>query len=436
MRAPISVDEFSDLVGIPADDLRAWADEGLLDPERSGRFDELDMLRVMAIRHYAALGYEPEAFARALDEGKVEPFLGEYIYPRGPQLSMDEAAQRLGIDIDVLRALRTALGITRDRFLEGDLELFQGFNVMAAAGMPHDAVLEGARVFGDSLRRLAETEARLVHVHMHERLEAEGLEEESIVRQIDDLQNAVIPLLDAIVERVHHEHLLLAAIEDAYVHLVDTDVRGGLGSVDATIAFIDVESFTQLTEAQGDAAAIETMTRVDSAVRGLALEHGGKVVKQIGDALMLAFRDSADCVGFAAELEQTVRGDTSFPGLRIGMHCGPAIYRGGDYVGKTVNVAARVAGQATAGETLMTEVVAERVGEGFGLEPVGVRILRGVEKPLPLYRLRHECEKHDPVCGKPVKSPPAARLQQDGEELWFCSRRCLEQFLASEAAAE
>ena len=432
MRATMSLDEFAALVDTPNDELRALTEAGLLDPDRRGHFDELDLLRLMTVRHYAALGCTPEALAEALASGEVEPFLGEYIYPRGPQLSVEEAAGRLGIEPETLARLRTALGFTRETLLEGDLKLFEGLNVMAASGMPFEAVLEGARAFGDTLRRLAEAETRLVHVHIHERLEAAGAGEETIVRQIEGLQKAVIPLLDGIVERVHHEHLLLASIEDAYVHLVDTEVPGGRGSVDATIVFIDVESFTQLTEAQGDEAAIETMGRVDAAVRGLALQHGGKVVKQIGDALMLAFRDSGDAVRFAAELEESVRRDASMPPLRVGMHCGPAIYRGGDYLGTTVNIASRVTSQATAGETLMTEVVAERCDGGIDVEPAGVRLLRGVERPLPLYRLRHSETRTDPVCGKSVDAPPAARLQHDGDELWFCSTDCLREFLASQ----
>jgi hypothetical protein len=85
---------------------------------------------------------------------------------------------------DVLGSLRTALGFTRDTYLEHDLELLRGFNVMSQAGMPFEAVLEGARVFGDRLRRLAETETRPVHVHIHERLEEEGEDEPQIVKQI------------------------------------------------------------------------------------------------------------------------------------------------------------------------------------------------------------------------------------------------------------
>jgi class 3 adenylate cyclase len=435
MRAAMSLDEFAALVDIAPEQLREWTEAGLLDPERRGRFDEVDLLRLMTIRHYGALGYTPQSFAEALASGEVEPFLAEYIYPTGEQLSLDEAADRLGVEPSALRALRTALGFTRETMLEADVKLFEAFGVMAKAGMPFEAVLEGARVFGDTLRRLAEAETRLVHVHIHERMEAAGADEAAIVSQIEGLQQAVIPLLDGIVERVHHEHLLLASIEDAYVHLVDTEAPGGRGSVDATIVFIDVESFTQLTEAQGDDAAIETMTRVDSAVRGLALEHGGKVVKQIGDALMLAFRDAADAVRCAAALEQAVAGDASLPPLRIGMHCGPAIYRGGDYLGTTVNVASRVTSQAAAGETLMTQVVAERAGDGLGVEAAGVRLLRGVEQPLALYRLQHREQKRDPVCGKLIDRPPAARLQLDGDEVWFCSKECLRTYLGADVAA-
>jgi adenylate cyclase len=429
----MSLGEFSALVDIPAEDLRAWTELGLLDPDGGGRFDELDLLRLMAIRHYGGLGYAPEALAQAISSGNVEPFLGEYIYPRGRRLSLDEAADRLALEREQIASLRTALGFTRDTILAADLELLQAFDVMSSAGMPFDAVLEVARVLGDALRRLAETETRLVHVHVHERLEEEGRSEEEIVAQIEGLQEAVIPLLDGVVQRVHHEHLMIAAIEDAYVHLVDTDAPGGRGSVDATIVFIDVESFTHLVEAEGDQAAIETMTRVDAAVRGLALEHGGKVVKQIGDALMLAFRESPDAVRFAAALQRSLRDDASLPPLRAGMHCGPAIYRAGDYLGTTVNVASRVTSQATAGETLITQVVADRVGDQLPLEPAGVRLLRGMDQPLPLYRLLHKDVKIDPVCGRAVEAAPPARVQHDGDELWFCSKDCLRKYLDSEA---
>ena len=61
-----------------------------------------------------------------------------------------------------------------------------------------------------------------------------------------------------------------------------------------------------------------------------------------------------------------------------------------------------------------------------------MRILRGVESPVALFRLVVHEEQRDPVCGKLVAAPPAARLQHDDEELWFCSQDCLRHFLLGE----
>ena len=431
----MSLEEFAALVRLEGAQIEEWAGVGLLDPERDERFDDLDLLRLMAIRHYEALGYDPQRLAKAVATGEVEPFLGEYIYPRAPRLTIEQAAERSGTEEATLRELLVSLGWARPFLLEGDMRMLEGFKVIAASGMPPEAAVEGARVFGDTLRRLAETLVRLVHVHIHERLIDEGVPEEEVIRRIHGLQEAALPLLDGIVERVFHEHLLQADIEDAYVHLVDTDVAGGRGSVEAAIVFIDVESFTTLTETEGDQAAIAVMSRIDSLVRALALERDGKVVKTIGDALMLAFRDPVAAVSFAGAVHDAAGRDPGLPGLRIGIHCGPAVYRAGDYVGTTVNLASRVTGVATAGQTVLTEAVAHKLGDGAPVEPLGVRVLRGAQRPVALYRLSSREEKRDPVCGRLVDEPPAARLRHDDDELWFCSEDCLRTFLGTARAA-
>ncbi len=435
MLTSMSLEEFAELVQMQPGDIGDLAAAGLLDPAGEGRYDDFDLVRLMALRHYEALGYDAEGFARELQGGELKPFLGEYIYPREEPLTVEEAAERVGIDRELLDELLIALGWSRRGFLGEDLRMLEGFKTISDAGMPREATLEGARAFGDTLRRLAEALVRLVHVHIHERLMEEGLSEEEVRRRIHPLQEAALPLLDRIVQRVFHEHFLQADIEDAYVHLVDTDPGRGRGSVEATIVFIDVESFTRLTETQGDEAAIDLMTRIDALVRPLALEHDGKVVKHIGDALMLAFRRADDAVNFAQRLHEAARRERSLPGLRVGMHRGPAIYRAGDYIGTTVNLASRVTGTASAGQTVLTEAVAERLGDAIPAEPMGVRMLRGAEQPVQLYRLARQEQRRDPACGASVAAPPAARLRQGDEELWFCSEQCLRDFLEREPTA-
>jgi adenylate cyclase len=150
---------------------------------------------------------------------------------------------------------------------------------------------------------------------------------------------------------------------------------------------------------------------------------------------MLAFRDPADAVAFAGSLHDAAGRDPTLPGLRVGVHGGPAMYRSGDYIGSTVNLASRVTSTATAGQTAVTESVAQALGDGAPLEPVGVRMLRGSEHPVALYRLKRQEERRDPSCGRMVADPPSARLMQGDEELWFCSEQCLRDYLTRTPAA-
>ena len=431
MGAQWSLSEFAALVGRTEEDIVRWRAAGLLDPTGSGRFDELDLARLVTIRAGEADGYGPEELPGAIRSGAVRPFLSDYLYPAGPSFSIEEAAERAAMDVDDVRSLLTALGFTRDVMLERDIEALGWFRVMAAAGLPWEAVVEAARVYGDTLRRLAETEARLVHVHIHERLEASGVAEDERFRESGALQAAVGPLLDRLVQYVHHQHLLQATVEDAYLHLPTTAAHAP-GTVETTIVFLDLASFTELAQTRGDRAAVETLNRLESDVRLLALEHDGKLVKQIGDALILAFRRPAAAAAFARGVLDAARRDPDMQPLHIGMHTGSAIYSGGDYIGATVNTASRVTGAAATGEVLMTETVAEKLDGSEAAEPVGVRMLRGVESPVRLFRLKTREEQRDPVCGKLVATPPTARLRHDHEELWFCSQDCLRRFLLAE----
>jgi adenylate cyclase len=427
--APIPPEDFAALVGVSLAQVEQWRREGLLDPEGLGCLEELDLVRWLAIHSHEARGYRSDQLAAAIKAGEVHPFMGEFLFPSGQRLGLEEAAERGGVDAGMLRQLRTALGLSGEDIADSWLAQLQAFKTMQAAGLPWEAVLEGARVYGDALRRLAETEVRLVHVHIHERLSASGMPEDEVLRQIGVIEEAVVPLLDGIVQAVHHEHLLKASIEDAYLHLPSSEIPAERGSVETTIVFLDLESFTELTHIKGDELAMETLTRLEGVVRPLALENEGKLVKQIGDGVMLAFRRPDEAVAFARQALDAVGAEPDFPRIHVGIHAGPAIYRAGDYIGSTVNVASRVTGASTAGEILLTDAVASALTDGEMTEPVGVRMLRGAAQPVRLFRVIRRDERRDPVCNAVVVGPPAAQLRRDGEDLWFCSQACLRRFL-------
>src|SRR5215475_7701883 len=131
----------------------------------------------------------------------------------------------------------------------------------------------------------------------------------------------------------------------------------GAETVERTFSFVDLAGFAALTEAHGDLDAVDLLDRFIGLARE-SLSPGDELVKSIGDAVMLASPGSAAAVAALAGLWDRCSETTGFLLPRAGAHHGPAISRDGDYLGATVNLAARVAGHAGGGQVLATSAVA------------------------------------------------------------------------------
>lgn len=207
-----------------------------------------------------------------------------------------------------------------------------------------------------------------------------------------------------------------------------------------TVLFIDLASYTPLTEAMGDEAALDVVARFAAIVRALASEHGGQVVKQIGDEFMLAFADSADAVRFALAARDRAHVEPNFPGVRTGAHRGTVLHHEDDYYGATVNLAARIASDAKRWQILVTPAVRDELAdhsEDLELRAIGSRALKGITGEVELFEVEpggHAGRPLDPVCGMaldPVASPVIVEWR--GEHLLFCSERCRNLFLEAPA---
>ena len=148
-----------------------------------------------------------------------------------------------------------------------------------------------------------------------------------------------------------------------------------------TVAFTDLEGFTRYTSERGDDAAIALLTAHQRAVGPVVRSRGGRVVKRLGDGLMLSFPAPEAAVLAAVELLGTAPEPLR---LRAGVHVGDAVVTHDDVVGHVVNVAARVTEQAEGGMVLVTCDVRDAVGD-----LPGVRFgtpkdweLRGVPDPV------------------------------------------------------
>jgi class 3 adenylate cyclase len=382
---------FADLVGATREEVDEYRSHGLLDPEGDGLLDDVDILRMHVIDHqFQRGGHDLESIAVAIREGRVGSMFGKQLFEHSKPLALDDAAARVGLDPEQLSQLLAALGFPSASLREFDLEILDVIRTARDAGLPWDAILGMTRVLGDSLRRIADTEIRIVHTYIHERLIAEGVPEDEVEQQIFGIEENLAPLMEPMIHRLHREYLVEASIEDAFLHVTAPGRRGEeLGSIETTIAFVDIASFTALAETSGDDTAVRVLDLIDAVVRRKLVEHDGKLVKHVGDGFMLAFRDPADAVRFALATQAELARDPDLPAIRVGINTGPALYRTGDYLGGAVNVAARVVASAMAGQIVLTEPVAKAASnEGIPVEELGVRMMRGVDDPLALYRVR------------------------------------------------
>jgi class 3 adenylate cyclase len=157
-----------------------------------------------------------------------------------------------------------------------------------------------------------------------------------------------------------------------------------------TILFTDIANFTASTESGGERAALGLLDTHDAVVTPAIVGHRGRVVKNVGDGIMAAFRDPADAVAAAAAIIRRTNGDGRHAlALRIGLDTGRPTRREGDYIGHTVNVAARLVKRCRAGEALVTDAVrrAARNTDGVVWRERGRPALKGVAKPPRTWRL-------------------------------------------------
>lgn len=440
MRPPFALDELAKLARLPTDEVARYRELGLLDPEENGVLDDYDVLRLRLILHYRDLGYTPEDLKRAIASGEGIVYADLLYAPPAERITLEDAAEELDLPTERIEALRTAVGVAGMPIDRRDIEVLATLKRMLELGVPFEALLEAARVYGDGLRRLAETETRLLRFYVAEQLDqAVGLDEAGRARRAQELLELIQTTVDPIVTHVHRLHMLRAAVEDAFALLDAPEAHRSRGAMEATICFVDLASFTPLAQVHGDEVAADVLERFDTLVREVVPRHDGSLVKQIGDAFMLTFPSAVAAIRFAVELDEATARERHFPAVRIGAHSGPVLYRVGDYVGNTVNLASRIAQIATPNEILVTKPVAQRAMEaGIDLEPIGDREVRGMEEPVALYRVvrtgaRATRRERDPVCGMLVGRDAAARLIHGGFEFAFCSEGCLKRFLEDPA---
>jgi len=152
----------------------------------------------------------------------------------------------------------------------------------------------------------------------------------------------------------------------------------------AAVMFSDIVDSTRLAEEVGDDEWTAVVSRYREYVRAAFATRGGQEVGTQGDGFLAQFPNPADAVLCAVDIQRDIKGvDAAGFGLRlrIGVHAGEAVADDGDLIGRVVNLAARVTGEAEPGGVPVTGPVADYVGGELRLRDRGLRELRGVAQP-------------------------------------------------------
>jgi adenylate cyclase len=185
---------------------------------------------------------------------------------------------------------------------------------------------------------------------------------------------------------VHQRYLGHFLEQDVIGHMETElgDADRQLGRLRVTIAFADLAGYTKMTEEQGDEEAVSAVERFTKAVE-TTLPEDARIIKTIGDEVMVVGSDTGSMIDWAVGFQELY---DERPLPRIGMHSGEVVYRDGDYYGREVNLAARVAARAAGGEVLVTRSVVRASGPHVEFDLIGEVRLKGFSDPTELFLAR------------------------------------------------
>ena len=373
-------------VGVSVDTLRRWVRAGVV-PEYEGTWSPAALGKARLIRRLRDRGYTLAQLRRATDEGRLAfGRILELFDTGGTTYSRRQAARRTGVDAATVDRVAAGLGIPASEPLDEVAMQVLGYVAAAVkAGLPREAMQQLTRVYAQAISQIADAEVRLVHLYVHEPLMRSGGSAEEVARAMLTVAEGLLPISTPLLEQLHRRMLMHFIDQDVVGHM-EAELGSGeteVGRMRVAIAFADLAGYTQLTERRGDLHALDVVDRFIASVTA-TLPDDARVIKTIGDEVMVVGPDPGALAAWAARLGELL---TDEPRPRAAVHYGYAQYREGDYLGREVNLAARVQAQSGAGEVLVTRPVVEAAGPGLHFEPLPAVRLRGFSEPTEVFRV-------------------------------------------------
>jgi class 3 adenylate cyclase len=392
--ARVSAQELAELAACSLDDVERLADLGLLGPrEDDGLFPSSDVHVIRLMAAFEESGISLDDVARGVTGGELSFPLGLFLPEPAPMAgTYAELAERLGRSPELLRRLSSELGLpppADDRVRDEDAEVL-ALLVTTLDLADEDDLSRFARLYGGSVQRMVVAGLQFFDRAVQQRVGAFGLPSDERDRLVYERAAGYTRLVSEIVpwlQRRHRERSVLeylVAVTEGFME--ERGIRPPQPRQPPAIAFLDLTGYTALAEEQGDEAAAELAASLASLVQEAALAHRGRPVKWLGDGVMFHFADPGGAILTGLELVEQTEREMSVP-ARVGINAGAVIAQEGDYFGRTVNVAARIADYAGPHEVLVSEEARRSAGVGaIEFELVGDVPLKGVSEAVRLHR--------------------------------------------------
>ena len=392
--------EVAERVGTTPQTIRRLAELGILESEGE-RYPARAVLRARVVLDLDRMGIDAEAVGQAYASGDLSLGYVEIGGRRPPRSdrTFQALGEEIGVPFPMLQRIYVAFGLPRpevdELVREEDYQLVTAIPVLFGAGVSEGEILRMARVWGDSARKVSQFQTHYLHHSIEEPFRRRGLRDneafEAALREVavragrsgEDLLGWLFRRHSEVFQAEHMFDHVETALEDAGVHT--RSPRGVEGCV-----FADLTGYTKLTEESGDEVAASVSLKLAEVVSEVASRHDGHVVKMLGDGVHFHFADPNDAVAASLELVEAVR-PAGLPPAHIGVNAGPMIYDEGDYFGRTVNIAARIASQAGPDQVFVGMDVVDAVEpRGFRLEEVGAFELKGIRDPVTILQAIRE----------------------------------------------
>lgn len=385
--------------------IRRLVDIGAIVPAADGTFDRGDVIRARVVSAFEAEGFSLDQMEVAIRERAIALHSLHLFYPDpNPRTGrtfgqfIDELGPRGALVGPILAAMGLTAPAPEAPTRGAEEELLRAL-IVGWDTVDEEYTLRAARIFGDTARRASEAWVSLFAEAISGPVESTYTSLEDIVPRLLRPAAILSPLSPKLLGWLLERHLE-RTMNDLNISRIERRLerRGLIPSRPAhppAVAFVDVSGYTRLTVDRGDDFGARTSVRLGELAEAVVRRHGGRVIKLLGDGVLLLF--AGPCVAIEAVVELTREMvKAGLPVAHAGIHSGPVVERDGDVFGTTVNVASRIANHAPAGTILVSEPVALGCPEHTSrFEPLGEVVIQGLVDKMTLCRWRPLAPRSD-----------------------------------------